>query len=223
MNKFGLKKLKNAEHLLFMQQILALVTEANHPKINPLIEEFKTLVAKSEEGQKQIRKSEHTQTLVSLDKKRDEMYSGLHFRVESEERCPVEERKEAGKLLRIVLKAYGNPTKLNFIEETSVIKNLITELKQSKYSDAISKTGLSEWISWLETANNEFLATHEQRRNDEAGQVSVDLKTLRKDADLFYQKITTRISALLELEPTETLQTLVGKINATIEKYRMIA
>lgn len=223
MNKKTLHKLKNAEHLLYMQQISALVTEANHEKINPLNVEFKKEITKSEEGQKQIRKSEHTKTLVELDKQRDERYIALNYRLEAEEKCPVPERKEAAKLLRIVLKTYGNPTKLNLIEETSVINNLLAELKQSKYEDAIRLTGLQEWISWLETANKEFFTTHEQRRDNTAGQVSIDVKAVRKQLDEHYFKIKNRISALVELEPSETLTTLVSKIEATIEKYKAIA
>lgn len=126
-------------------------------------------------------------------------------------------------MLRIVLKTYGNPTKLNLIEETSVINNLLAELKQSKYEDAIRLTGLQEWISWLETANKEFFTTHEQRRDNAAEQVAIDVKAVRKELDNQYFKIKNRISALVELEPNETLTTLVNKITATIEKYKAIA
>lgn len=84
MNKKTLHKLKNAEHLLYMQQISALVAEANHEKINPLNVEFKKIIAQSEEGQKQVRASEHTQTLVKLDKKRDDLYMALNYRLEAE-------------------------------------------------------------------------------------------------------------------------------------------
>lgn len=223
MNKYLLRKLKNAEHLLFMQQISALLTEANIEKINALNTELKTYIAKADEGQKQIRKSEHTQTLITLDKKRDNLYIGLITRLKAEEYSPIAERKEAARMLKIVIDTYKNPVRLNLIEETSVLKNLITELKNAKYTETVKKTGLTEWIQWLEEANNEFLNTHENRRDQAAEKIVVDNKAVRKDLDNTYKKIQVRIEALSELEPSDTLETLKKKIEATVEKYKAIA
>lgn len=222
-SKIHFVKLKNAEHLLFMQQILALVTEVNHEKINPLHIEFQSVVEKEEDGNKQIRVSEYTQKISQLDKERDNLYSALNFRLEAEERCPVVERKEAAKMLRIIFKNYGNPIKLNLIEETSVINNLVAELKEEKHKNLVKLTGLEEWISFLETANKEFFTLYEQRRDDTAEKVTINLKSVRKEADTLFKKITNRITALIELEPSEELNNLVSKINATIEKYKIIA
>lgn len=222
MNKFLLTKLKNAEHLLFMQQIEALVAEVNHEKISPLNREFKTLLEKAEEGQKQVRKSEHTNELVLLDKKRDRLYNALKYRLESEKRCVSQPRNEAAELLLIVVKSYGNPTRLNLIEQTSVINQFISELRQPKYAEAIRKTGLEEFVSALEQANQAFFAKHQERRDTTAEQVSIDVKSVRKLIDEQYYKINTRIQALMELEPTDELTTLVNKINATIDKYKTL-
>lgn len=222
-SKIHFVKLKNAEHLLFVQQISALITEINHEKINPLHTEFKEIIGREEEGNKQIRVSEHTQKLSKLDKNRDELYSALNFRLEAEERCPITERKEAAKTLRIIFKNYGNPTKLNLIEETSVINNLIAELKEEKHKNLVKLTGLEEWISFLETANREFFTLYQQRRDDTAEKPTIDLKSVRKEADELFKKISNRINALVELEPSEDLHNLVSKINATIEKYKIIA
>lgn len=222
-SKIHFVKLKNAEHLLFMQQISALLTEVNHEKINPLHIEFQSVVEKEEDGNKQIRVSEHTQKISQLDKERDDLYSALNFRLEAEERCPVVERKEAAKVLRIIFKNYGNPIKLNLIEETSVINNLVAELKEEKHKNLVKLTGLEEWISFLEIANKEFFTLYEQRRDDTAGKVTINLKSVRKEADTLFKKITNRITALVELEPSEELNNLVSKINATIEKYKIIA
>lgn len=222
-SKIHFVKLKNAEHLLFMQQISALLTEVNHEKINPLHIEFQSVIEKEEDGNKQIRVSEHTQKISQLDKERDDLYSALNFRLEAEERCPVVERKEAAKVLRIIFKNYGNPIKLNLIEETSVINNLVAELKEEKHKNLVKLTGLEEWISFLETANKEFFTLYEQRRDDTAGKITINLKSVRKEADTLFKKIMNRITALVELEPSEELNNLVSKINATIEKYKIIA
>lgn len=222
MNKNSLNKLKNAEYLLFMKQIEALIAEANHEKISPLNGEFKTLLEKFEEGQKQVRKSEHTNELVLINKKRDRLYNALKYRLESEKRCISEDRNEAANLLLIVVKSYGNPTRLNLIQQTSVINQFISELRQPKYAEAIRKTGLGEFVSALEQANQAFLTKHEERRDTTAEQVSIDVKAVRKSLDEQYYKINTRIQALMELEPTDELTTLVNKMNATIDKYKTL-
>lgn len=222
MNKNSLNKLKNAEHLLFMQQVEALIAEVNHEKISPLNGEFKTLLEKCKEGQKKVRKSEHTNELVLLNKKRDRLYNALKYRLESEKRCVSQQRNEAAELLLIVVKSYGNPTRLNLIEQTSELKKFISELRQPKYAEAIRKTGLEEFVSALEQANQDFFAKHQERRDTSAEQVSIDVKSVRKLVDEQYHKINMRIQALMELEPTDELITLVNKINATIDKYKKL-
>lgn len=219
-SKINLLKLKNASHLLFMQEVSALATEVNHEKISPNNEELKRLLLLLEDGQKQVRRSAHTESLISLDKKRDEAYLALNYHLSAEERCPVQARKEAAQLLRIVLKSFGNPSKLNLLEQTSVINRLIAELRQPKYEKAIKQTSLTEWIGYLEAANQNFFSVYQQRRDDTAGQTSVDLKSVRKQVDAQYQKLTQRIISLMDLEPTEELTTMVNKLNATISKFK---
>lgn len=222
MNKYCLKKLKNAEHLLFMQQVESLLSEANHEKINPLKEDLKLLITKIEERQNKVRKSEHTYTLVSLDKNRYECYKALKSRLAAEEKCPVKERNEAAKQLGIVFKSYDNPYQLNFLEETSVLNNFIAELKKAKYAKAIRLTGIGEFIGFLEQANQDFLKLYQQRRDNTAEKVSTDVKAVRKLLDEQYHKIKIRIQSLMEIEPTDELTTLVNKINATIDKYKTL-
>ena len=125
MKKIDLTKLHNTEHLALMTDVLKLLKEANIDALTPLKTEFEKQVKASEEAQKQVRKSEHTSDLVSLDEKRDRIYRGLVLRLQSEELAEVEERRAAAKKVSLVINTYGNFTKFNYRKETAEIYNCL--------------------------------------------------------------------------------------------------
>lgn len=222
MKKIDLTKLHNTEHLALMTDVLKLLNEANIEALATLQTDLAQKVASSEAAQKQIRKSEHTSDLVSLDEKRDRIYRGLVFRLKAEELAEVEARREAAKKVALVVDTYGNFTKFNYRKETAEITNLLADLKSAEYLPAVKKTGLEEWVGWLETANKAFETLYDQRRDNYAEQPEVDMKNIRRELDALFKKIQETAGALAILQPSDALATFIAKTNATIDKWKEV-
>lgn len=222
MKKIGLSKLQNTEHLALMEDVLKLLKETNIEPLKELTSAFESQVTRAEEAQKQIRKSEHTQELATLDEKRDDIYRGLAHRVQAELFAPVQERKKAAQKVQIVLDTYGNFTKENYRKETRTIQDFVTELRSESYLDSVQKIGLQEWVGWLEEANNTFDTLFSSRRDEYAAQPVYDVKALRKELDETFRKLQETTKALSILQPSDTLKTFIAKADATITKWQEV-
>lgn len=222
MKTIHLSRLQNAEHLTLMNDVLALLKNANIEALNPLKEELSEGVKKAEIAQVQIRKSEHTEELVALDEKRDKLYRGLVLRVQSEEFSKQKDKAEAARKVALVVNAYGNFTKHNYQKETTEIQNFIVDLKSDEYLSSVQKIGLTEWVNWLEEANNLFFTRYTERRDAYAEQPVYDVKNIRKDLDAVFKKIQDMTKALQILQSSEAINTFIAKINVSIDKWKDI-
>lgn len=222
MKKLDLSRLQNAEHLALMNDLYSLLSEANIEALNPLKAQLKQGTDRSEAGQLQIRKNEHTEALASLDNRRDNIYRGLVLRVQSQEFSLTEEVRKHAQKVALVVNTYGNFTAHNYQKETTEIQNFIADLKSADYLPAVQGIGLEQWVNWLETANQEFHALYTERRDDYAGQTAYDMKNIRKELDDTYRKIIQTIEALAILQPSEALKTLTAKLNTSLTHWQNV-
>lgn len=222
MKTIKLSNLQNAEHLALMNDLHLLLTEAKIEALNSLKTELKTGTDKADAGVLQVKKNEHTQELAILDDKRDAIYRGLVLRVQSEEYSLTEDVRKAAQKVALVVKTYGNFTAHNYQKETTEIQNFVADLKSEEYRSAAEMIGVTQWVNWLETANNAFHTLYTQRRDDYAGKTAYDMKNIRKELDETFRKIIQTIEALAILQPSEALNTLMAKINASITHWQNV-
>ncbi|MDO4727804.1 MAG: DUF6261 family protein [Bacteroidota bacterium] len=221
MKTIDLTKLHNAEHLALMTELQHLISDSKLPPFEELKKTFIDLVAK-EEAQKQIVKSQYTENLADLDKKRYELYRGMVLRIQSELYFPKEERQKSARKIQIVLDTYGKVSLSNYEKETIELQNLIIDLKASAFAKDIRTTGILEWIAELERANNEFHTVYTMRRDEYASKVSYDMKSIRRDLDIAFKRLREITTAMKILQPSEELNVLINKANVTINKWRDI-
>ncbi len=183
MKTIHLSRLQNVEHLAFVSDIVTLLENVDIEVLNEVKAQFSTSVNNEELAQKEIIKSEHTQSLAELDRKRDDFYRGLE--------------------VMIVLDTYGTIISSNYQKETTEIQNIIADLKSVTYTSDVTKIGLTQWITWLEEANNEFNQTYISRRDEYASRPDYNLKAIRKESDTLFKKIQEIVGALQVLQPTE--------------------
>lgn len=220
MKKIELSRLQNAEHLSLMNDVLALLNEANIEVLNPLKTQLSEGVKKAEAAQVQIRKSEHTEGLVALDEIRDKLYRGLVLRVQSEELSKLNANQEAAKKIALIINTYGNFVQHNYQKETTEIQNFIADLKSADYTPSVQKIGLTEWVNWLEEANNAFHSRYMERRDEYAAQPVYDVKNIRKELDGTFRKIQETANALAILQTSDALKTFIAKVNVSIGKWK---
>lgn len=220
MKQIDLTKLQNAEHYALMSDIANLLSEANIEALNDLKQALDSKVLLEELAQKQIRKSEHTETLIELDQKRNNLYRGLVLRIQSEELSYLQDRKTAAQKLLVVVTTYGNLATQNYQKETAELQNFLTDLKSDIYQESVTKLGIQEWVNWLEAANNEFAQTYTERRDEYASKPNYDLRLIRKESDALFKKIQQTADALDILQPSASLKVFISKAEASITKWR---
>ncbi len=222
MKTIHLSRLQNAEHLAFVSDIATLLENVDIDVLNELKTQFATSVNNEELAQKEIIKSEHTQSLAELDRKRDDFYRGLVHKIKSEHYSKLESNRKSAEKVMIVLDTYGTIISSNYQKETTEIQNIIADLKSVTYTSDVTKIGLTQWITWLEEANNEFNQTYISRRDEYASRPDYNLKAIRKESDTLFKKIQEIVGALQVLQPTEQLSEFITKANASIDKWKEI-
>ena len=220
MKKLDLTKLQNAEHFALMTDTAKLLNEANIAQLAEIKAKIDKLVADEDAAQQQIRKSEHTEKLITLDEKRDKIYRGLVLHLQSEQLCPDENRAAAANKLMIVVDTYGNFTAHNYQKETAEIYNFIQSLKDESLKTAVAAAGITEWIDWLEKANKDFKDLFDSRRDEYAAQPVYDLKNIRKDLDEQFKELQKNTDALAILSPSDALTLLTSKLDTSIQKWK---
>ncbi len=215
-------RLQNAEHLAFMTDLSTLLKNSKLEILNDISSKLEEVVKKEELSQKEIRKSEYTEKLLKADESRATIYHGLMFRVKSE-LCSIKEPvRDAAKKIMLVIDTYGNFVNHNYQKETTEIQNLLEELKTKEYSAAVSAVGLSEWIKWLTAENNRFQDLYNARRDEYASRSDLKTKDIRKEGDVLFKEIKKMIDAMEILQKSKALDTLVAKINTSIDKWNEI-
>ncbi len=215
-------RLQNAEHLAFMNDLLLLLNETKFPELNELTIKLAEGVKDEKLSQKEIKKSEYTEQLIKLDELRDTIYQGLVFRLKSE-LCSLNENvKTAAQKIKLVTDTYGNFVNYNYQKETAEIQNFIEELQLAQYSDAITLTGLSEWVGWLDNINKEFLEAYTARRDEYASRLKLNTRDIRISNDLIFKEMKKIISAMEILQPSDELTLFISKIDTSIDKWNNI-
>ncbi len=222
MKTLHLNQLQNAEHLAFVSDIATLLENVDIEVLNEVKTQFSTSVNNEELAQKEIIKSEHTQTLAELDRKRDDFYRGLIYRIKSEHYSKTEANRKSAEKVMIVLDTYGTIVTSNYQKETTEIQNIIADLKSENYAADITRIGLTQWVTWLEEANNEFNQTYISRRDEYASRPDYNLKAIRKESDTLFRKIQEIVGALQVLQPSEQLSEFITKANTSINKWKEV-
>jgi len=217
---FPLSKLVNASHLQFMTDAEVLFNNAS----------FKTEIAAEytlfygalvAENESQINEmgSSVTRLIATADELRDNRYTGFYQIVEGNvHHYDSSIAESAIKILRI-LDQLGNPTKLSYNDETSLINSIITSLEVNAMKD-ITALGLEQWLANIKKVNADFAKLMIDRRDEYAGRVILPMKRVRPTTDTTYKKITERINALSIVKGDEAYLPVIQKLNESISYFR---
>ena len=113
---------------------------------------------------------------------------------------------------------YGNIAKKPLYQETAAITNILQDFRGA-YTADVQTVGLTAWIQELAANNDEFERINRERYNEIAARTELVLKEVRAQVDAAYRAIAERINALAVLEPSETVETFIRKLNVIIKKY----
>jgi len=170
--------------------------------------------------------SEKTQELLLLDDRRDAAITGINYFLLSQTYHFETEKQQNAQLLLDNMNMYGaSIARLNYQAETATLNNLIRDWENKpELATAISIFNISEWVTELKTANEEF-NTKYLSRTQEYGDASPEtIKLTREEVNTAYYALRDRIDALHLLVETQSspYTTVINQLNALTDQYNVL-
>jgi hypothetical protein len=197
--RIELKRLHNEEWFGFFTDFKAQAEAAGTStlQIDELFQLFLPLYAKADKRLEVLSKSVYTQDLENADKRRDELFRGLHTVVRGLLHQPGEDKQEAARRLSNLLDHYKrlilNST---YVEESAAVYNLLQDLGGA-YADEVTLLALTEWVTAIATAEAAFLAIRSQRNAESIDKPKEDLKKIRTEVDTLYRGMADTLNVKL--------------------------
>lgn len=207
-------------------------------QVTGLVATYKEKFAKFDETLKVGGKSPYSKQLADLDAVRDKIYKGMEGQVKAMLNHFDEEKAQIAYHVKVILDKYGSPVKLPYLQEDSVIKNIITDLRAydnatepeeedrpvvqslNATNDLLQIIGLLEWVDRLEEANNAFMTVYTERNVVDATVVTGATKAAREACDTAADDVFRRINALAELNGDADYIEVINNVNQLIEKEK---
>ena len=222
----GLAKLNNAEYTNFSTRVLSLLTQAGELTEGgsalgveaEVQEEYDELRAMMNDIVAQSRISDLTAILANLDKQRGDLVVYLFKLLRSKKVSPQAAEKKAATSLYNLLKPYVGCQNLPTQQETVQLRGLLTDVRKSENLPNVETLSLTDILSELETANDEYASLTEQRTVERAANRLDESKTVRARMDLLYDYISTMAFVQSVASPTEATAAFVTNLNALIDE-----
>lgn len=194
-----LYNLRNAMYLGFIQLILNSVNENNvvAPKLKRELDEL-TAGMSAMSPLFQIRRgSSFTKAVESADFRRDEAIKGINMQISSYMHHYTEEKRQAAKQLKRIMKNWGKKVaEKNYFEESGIIRAMVYQLTNNPtYIQAVATLNLSDWVAELQNANKEFNEIYGERISDIGKKTKERMKSKRVEVNKLYYNLREGLMA----------------------------
>lgn len=230
---FDLKKLRQEEDYGFHKLMIIETSKCTDAKVIPVNTAYTSAFAQFDEALKPGGKDPATAELTNLDTLRDQAYSGMSAAVRAMLNHFDPDKAAIAKAVYDIIKKYGNPTALGYLEENGVIENLVQELKAYDnpsddddrpviesveiVHDRLSAIGIKEWVDHLENLNKQFITAFSDRNAAQAAIQTGASKATRDATDKAYRDFVRRVNALVEVNGEEDYADMISKMNKLID------
>jgi hypothetical protein len=194
------------------------------PSIQPAVNLLQSEVKALDEVYNKEQGSDITELLITIDGNRDSDLTGIKTVCEGYIYSRNEAVSKAAKRIVENINGHGKGiTRMNYQAQTQVIKAIITDWKETEeLSDALETLNLSGWASALETENNNFSQTYQQRVDDKLETEGLSFSELRTNGITTYKALTDTIFAYSIIEKEESYYELAKAINLIVNDYKAI-
>ena len=223
---------QHAQHVTFMKNVSSAVPESMATKYGfaPQWTAFNGALGNEVANYKPDKGFLNTPEVVSIDRKRDEVYL-FYSRIVRDyaDYCPEEEKKKAATTLAFVFQEAGDVARKELSAETALLNDIIERLQEEPYASALAVIGLEEMPEKLKAANDAFNAIFVERTSAEReAAFATNLKTLRPITDDAYDDMVEAINALYAVnelvakdEETRTeLGEIIDNVNALVVRLK---
>lgn len=222
-----LAQARNAEHYQFHHDVLDVITEefATPQKIDTLRTNYKELFDKEDTAFIQSRALAGTADVEAKDAVRDELLRYVCSIIDAKQYSPIADEKAAAKRLRTKVAPYWRANVKPYAENTALVDNMVQDLLSTDYSANTATLGLTDIVTQLKTANDDFNAAYTGRSSEkETRELTDKMKQIRPQVDEAYRTLVQAINSLYNVNAlitkdaaTETtLSAVIDSVNALI-------
>ncbi|NMN39407.1 DUF6261 family protein [Pedobacter sp. SG918] len=226
-NNIALQPLRNSEYIQFLTDTLNIVSK-NNPQALNVSAQYDALRTATDNVEKLFKISQAslvTAEIEALDKRRDDAINGISLQVQSLAYSADPVINQHGKTLNAHLALFGTSiARENYQSETTILRNIVNDWKNKpELQEAVTALNLGNWLSELETANNEFNLAYIKRNEELAAAPTEKLRELRNIANNLYYKLRTRINSNLDInDGAEPWAATVNLLNQHIGTYALL-
>jgi hypothetical protein len=166
-----------------------------------------------------MRKSDLTQPIADTDQRIDRTVTGMNQVISAGLHHFNPDTVEAARVLKNRFKAFGNIVLKSYEEQIADVSILIGDLKSDQYADSVTLLGLSPWVTELSEAEATFEALIRQRNTESAHKPQEQSRSVRRDSDILYHRMTDRIDAAATMATTPIYDDFINEVNARIEYF----
>ncbi len=104
-------------------------------------------------------------------------------------------------------------------EETAGVEKLTEELL-TNYTDELTGLNLVDWVTQLQTLNNEFKDLMLSRNDELTEKEPIHMRTVRKEIDAVYRLMVKRVEASALLNGEDDFKDFMNELNGRIDYYK---
>ncbi|MDR2764727.1 MAG: DUF6261 family protein [Tannerella sp.] len=213
----------NADHIEFHKQSYLICdrygTVINAPE---LLTGYEGKVSQEDSIYKWIRRSEYTEKKLETDHGRDRVYTGILSIVRVNLKHFDPSLRDNAAHVYNLLENYGNLTAVDYDAETAGIDSIVTRLNSSDYLPAVQNLGLVPWVAELASLNALFKTYVDDTAQEQIVKPDIHSRTARRETDTALQKITHRVTALIDLNGPEAYVPFAREFNVLVNHYNTL-
>lgn len=156
------------------------------------------------------------------DAERDHAWSGANAYISAVAGYhPTESVKTAADQVYSLFDKFGNPTKMSYSEETSVIQNLIDSIGALP-AKTLSDCAFTPWQANLVLKQNNYIKAAASKNQSESAVVVGRIKDARNAVDDDYKAVVETINALSVIQSDSKITSFINEINNLIDLQRTV-
>ena len=245
-NVITLERLNNAEYLSFMHNVLALLPLASEEEedrpgglsvLSSLSEngvpalglsaefmnEFEQEIEMLADVVDETRIAPETETMNANDKLRSSVTTFITSNIANACKSPISTEATAGNELYKVIKPYIGIAQLpvdqktvKIKQKTVKIKGLLLDIRKEENAQYVTDLNLTTYLNELETANNAYMASMQQRLRTRAALKRESGSAIRERVNTMYENLAILAQSYNIVQPTAETTKFVNELNELI-------
>ncbi|MDR3328854.1 MAG: DUF6261 family protein, partial [Prevotellaceae bacterium] len=212
---------RNEAHLEFLLEFRKLLDKFPEARaqVEPLCGAFDPLLALEQKLVDAARASSFTQLLAEADHRIDRDVAAIKAAIASALHHFDPTVAEAARALHDRLKVFGNIRAKAYEEESAAVQQLLHDLQGQLAQQVRLVVGLQAWVQELATAEAEFVSLFERRNTELADRPQENLRSVRRQVEEVYHKITACLDTDLILHGEERCGELARQLNEEVKYF----